>query len=192
VSAALALLLLAAAPEPLVEVTAELPDAIVELRYATDDNFMKKAVYPPAAKCLLLERAVKGLVKAAAALRQRGYRLRLYDCYRPSHVQYELWKAKPVVGYVADPKTGSHHSRGGSVDLTLAALDGGPVEMPSGYDEFGRAAHQAFAGGTKGARAHRDELRAAMEAAGFVRNAMEWWHFDLPGAVRFPLRDDPF
>jgi len=186
------LLALAASPERLVEVTSQIPDALVDLRYATDDNFMKKAVYPSGARCLLLERAVKRLAKAAAVLRKRGFRLRLYDCYRPSHVQQQLWNAMPVVGYVADPKTGSHHSRGGSVDLSLVTLDGSEVEMPSAYDAFGKAAHTWYTGGPARARAHRDLLRETMEAAGFVRNAMEWWHYDEPDAVRFPLRDDPF
>ena len=80
-----------AAPEPLVEVRTVIPDVVVDLRYATDDNFMKKAVYPPTAKCLLLERSAKQLKVAADVLREKGYRLRLYDCYPPHHVQFELW-----------------------------------------------------------------------------------------------------
>jgi D-alanyl-D-alanine dipeptidase len=189
---ALVLLALAAAPEPLVEVATVVPDAVVDLRYATADNFMKKQVYPDGARCLLLARSAKLLTAAAEALRAQGFRLRLYDCYRPHSVQYELWKVMPKPGYVADPKTGSNHNRGGAVDLSLVTLDGKDVEMPSGYDFFGRAAHHAFAGGSATARANRDLLRAAMEAAGFKPNPMEWWHYDLPDATKYPLRDEPF
>jgi D-alanyl-D-alanine dipeptidase len=189
--------LLLAAPdggvrEPLVEVVTRIPDAVVDLRYATADNFMGKAVYPPDARCLLLEPSLKRLEAAAKVLREQGFRLRLYDCYRPHHVQYELWKVLPKPGYVADPKTGSNHNRGGAIDLSLVRLDGGAVEMPSPYDFFGKAAHHAFDGGTPEARRNRQALRAAMTGAGFTINPMEWWHYDLPDAKRFPLRDEPF
>jgi D-alanyl-D-alanine dipeptidase len=178
--------------EQLVDVATVIPDVVVDLRYATTDNFMKRAVYPPSARCLLLARSVAALAKAAGLLRAKGFRLRLYDCYRPSHVQYELWKVMPIPGYVADPKVGSHHSRGGAVDVSLATRAGGEVEMPSPYDFFGTAAHHSFAKGSATSRANRDTLRAAMEAVGFTRNPMEWWHYDLPGAASLPLRDDPF
>ncbi len=184
-------LLAMGAVEPLVEVRALIPDAVVDLRYATDDNFMKKRVYPVDAACLLLERSATMLVKAAEALRKQGFRLKLYDCYRPSSVQWELWKVMPVPGYVADPKKGSNHSRGGAVDLSLVTLQGKEVEMPSPYDFFGQAAHHGFEGGSDVARANRERLRAAMEAAGFTKNPMEWWHYDLPDAAKYPLRDEP-
>lgn len=190
--APLLLLALAASPEPLVEVKALIPDAVVDLRYATSDNFMKKQVYPADARCLLLERSAKMLKAAADALRAQGFRLRLYDCYRPHAVQFELWKVMPVPGYVADPKKGSNHNRGGAVDLGLVTLAGDDVEFPSAYDFFGKAAHHAFQGGSEVARQNRERLRAAMEAAGFKRNPMEWWHYDLPDAARYPLRNEPF
>ncbi len=189
----LVLMLLAAAPlEPLVEVTSLIPDAVVDLRYATSDNFMKKQVYPGTARCLLLERSAKKLKVAADELREKGFRLRLYDCYRPHHVQFELWKVMPVPGYVAEPVKGSNHNRGGAVDLGLVTLDGADVEFPSAYDFFGKAAHHGFAGGTAPSRAHRELLRSTMEAAGFKKNRMEWWHYDLPDAAKSPLRDEPF
>lgn len=188
----LSLVVIAAAPEPLVEVTTLVPDAVVDLRYATADNFMKKQVYPADARCLLLGRSARQLQAAADALRAKGFRLRLYDCYRPHHVQFELWKVLPVPGYVAEPRKGSNHNRGGAVDLGLVTLDGKDVEFPSPYDFFGKAAHHAFKAGSPAALEHRELLRSAMEAAGFKKNPMEWWHYDLPGASRYPLRDEPF
>jgi D-alanyl-D-alanine dipeptidase len=189
-------LLLAAAPDAgvpaLLDVQARLPDVVVDLRYATSDNFMKKAVYPPEARCLLIEPSLERLDAAASVLRAQGYRLTLYDCYRPHAVQWELWKVLPRPGYVADPKKGSNHNRGGAIDLSLVTLDGGVVEMPSPYDFFGPAAHHGFDGGTATSRANRELLKAAMTGAGFTINPMEWWHYDLPDARRFPLRDEPF
>jgi D-alanyl-D-alanine dipeptidase len=189
-------LLLAAAPDAgvpaLLDAQARLPDVVVDLRYATSDNFMKKAVYPPEARCLLIEPSLERLDAAASVLRAQGYRLTLYDCYRPHAVQWELWKVLPRPGYVADPKKGSNHNRGGAIDLSLVTLDGGVVEMPSPYDFFGPAAHHGFDGGTATSRANRELLKAAMTGAGFTINPMEWWHYDLPDARRFPLRDEPF
>jgi D-alanyl-D-alanine dipeptidase len=189
-------LALAAAPDggvpALVDVAARLPDAVVDLRYATAENFMGKAVYPPTARCLLVEPSARRLEVAATTLRAQGYRLRLYDCYRPRSVQWELWRVFPKPGYVADPRKGSNHNRGGAVDLSLVTLDGGAVAMPSPYDFFGPAAHHGFDGGTAEARANRERLAAAMTGAGFTINPMEWWHYDLPDARRYPLRDEPF
>jgi zinc D-Ala-D-Ala dipeptidase len=184
--------LVAQAPEPLVPVLEVIPDAIVDLRYATADNFMGKQVYPSDARCLLLSRSAERLKQAAQTLRTQGFRLKLYDCYRPHSVQYELWKVLPKPGYVADPKTGSNHNRGGAVDLTLATADGGTVEMPTPYDSFTVAAHHGYDGGTSSSRENRERLKRAMLQAGFKTNRMEWWHYDLPAAAKAPLRNEPF
>ena len=190
----LAALTLALAPPRgpgLVDVAARIPDAVLDIRYATADNFTGHALYP-VARCLLAPGVAARLERAAAALRAKGFRLVLHDCYRPLSVQRELWKAMPRRGYVADPATGSHHNRAAAVDLSLADASGAPVELPTGYDAFGpRARAWATAGVTPRARRHRDALRAAMTAAGFAVNPMEWWHFDAPEAARLPLLDLP-
>ncbi len=186
-------LLLLAAPEPLVEATSVVPGLVVDLRYATADNFMKLKVYPDSAKCLLLASAASKLQAAAKAVKAKGYRLKVWDCYRPLSVQFELWKVFPKPGYVADPnKKGSLHNRGAAVDLTLVTADGAEVEMPTAYDNFTRAAHHSHSSASPAALLHRAVLLEAMEAAGFKRNPMEWWHYELPGALKLPVRDDPF
>lgn len=178
--------------EKLVDATTVIPDLLVDFRYATDDNFMKKAVYPKSARCLLREGSLVRLAKAATALRGKGYRLKVYDCYRPLSVQWQMWKVFPKPGYVADPKFGSNHNRGGAVDLTLATADGKDVEMPTPYDTFTKAAHHGYEGGTKATRQNREVLREAMEGAGFKRNRMEWWHYDVPDSKKYPVLDEPF
>ncbi|HZI12436.1 MAG TPA: M15 family metallopeptidase [Myxococcus sp.] len=182
----------AAKKAPLVQATTVVTDLVEDLRYATEDNFLKRKVYPDTARCLLLPESAQRLKQAADTLRPKGYRLKVYDCYRPRAVQYEMWKIMPVPGYVADPKKGSNHNRGGAVDLTLVTLDGKEVEMPTAFDAFVPAAHHGYAGGTEASRKHREILREAMEGAGFKPNRMEWWHYDLPDAAKRPVLDVPF
>lgn len=177
---------------PLVDAATVVEDLALDLRYATEDNFLKKKVYPDTARCLLLPESARKLKAAADALRPKGYRLKVYDCYRPRAVQWEMWKIMPVPGYVADPRKGSNHNRGGAVDLTLVTLDGQEVEMPTAFDTFTPAAHHGYAGGTEASRRHREVLREAMLGAGFTPNRMEWWHYDLPDAKSRPVLDVPF
>ena len=191
--ASLALVLSAAPAKPVVvDATEVVKDLVVDLRYATEDNFLKRKVYPEGARCLLLPESAERLKKAADVLRTQGYRLKVYDCYRPRAVQWEMWKILPKPGYVADPRFGSNHNRGGAVDLTLVTLEGGEVEMPTEFDSFNREAHHGYTGGTEASRKHREILRKAMEGAGFKRNPMEWWHYDLPNAKKLPVLDVPF
>jgi len=120
-----------------------------------------------------------------------GYRLHVWDCYRPLHVQWAMWRLVPRKGYVADPHTGSNHNRGAAVDLTLDTEDGTPVEMPTPFDTFGPAAHHGSTAGTPAARENRERLRKAMVDAGFRPNRMEWWHYDAPEAHHAPVLDVP-
>jgi D-alanyl-D-alanine dipeptidase len=184
---------LVAAPAPsLVDVARVVPDAVVELRYATSDNLAGRALYPAGARCLLLAPVADRLVRVAARLRADGLRLRLWDCYRPLAVQRELWRLVPRKGLVADPARGSHHNRGAAVDVALAAPDGGPVPLPTGFDDLGRRARLAAVEGVSPeARRNRERLRAAMEAEGFRPNRMEWWHYDAPEARGAKILDAP-
>lgn len=184
---------LAAAPAPpLVDVAHVVPDAVVDLRYATRDNLVRRPVYPPGARCLLLAPVAARLARVAARLRAEGLRLRLWDCYRPLAVQRALWRALPRPGLVANPATGSHHNRGAAVDVALAAADGGPVPLPTGFDDVGpRARLGAVQGVSPAARENRERLRAAMVAEGFHPNRMEWWHYRAPEARGAPILDAP-
>lgn len=194
VTVVLGALFLAAAPAKpvLIDATEKVPGLAVDLRYATPDNFLKQAVYPKTARCLLLPEAVERLAVAAKALAEKGYRLKVYDCYRPISVQWQMWKIYPVKGYVADPHKGGNHNRGAAVDLTLITRDGAEVEMPTPFDTFSPAAHQGYTGGTQASREHRELLRSAMLAAGFKPIRMEWWHYDLPEATKRPVLDVSF
>ncbi len=174
-----------------VDVATLIPRAVLDVRYATADNFTGQVLYP-AARCLLRPEAAARLAKAAARLEKQGYRLRLYDCYRPLSVQWKMWKVFPKPGFVADPRTGSIHNRGGAVDVGLSAEDGSELQLPTAFDAFvPEAAAGATAGIPEDRRLRRDRLRAAMEAEGFVVNPKEWWHYSVRDARAFPLLDVP-
>jgi D-alanyl-D-alanine dipeptidase len=185
--------LLAAAPAPpFADVARAIPDAVIELRYATPHNVIGRAVYPEGARCLLLPAVAGRLARAAARLQKQGLRLMLWDCYRPAAVQRELWRVMPRRGYVAPPVPGSIHSRGAAVDVALVAADGGAVALPTSFDAFEpRARPHAMDGVPLEARRNRDRLRAAMVAEGFRPSRMEWWHFEAPEARGAPVLDVP-
>lgn len=176
-------------PGDLVELAAVIPDAVLDLRYATKDNFTGEQLYP-VARCKLRRSVATRLAKAAKLLRAQDRRLLVWDCYRPSSIQAKLWKLVPDERYVANPKTGSRHSRGAAVDLGLVDADGRAVTLPTKFDDFSDAAHRVNAlEGDAGAEARR--LEAAMKKAGFVGIPTEWWHFDAPDAGTFPLANEP-
>lgn len=173
-----------------------IPDAVLDLRYATADNFTGAVLYP-VARCLLRAEVAERLATAAETLRVQGHRLVLWDCYRPASIQRELWRLVPDPRYVAEPTFdeagkptgGSKHSRGAAVDVSLADRAGAPRVMPTAHDAFGPAASGDSATGE--ARANHVTLRAAMVAAGFAPMATEWWHFDAAGWAAYPLSDEP-
>jgi zinc D-Ala-D-Ala dipeptidase len=173
----------------LVDASLVVPGLVVELRYARDDNFFGKALYPKGARCLLLRPVAERLARAASELSRHGYRLKAWDCYRPRAVQWQMWERLPQRGYVANPRTGSHHNRGAAVDVTLLRADGSEVQMPTPFDTFGRAARQDAPLDDAFVSERRALLRAAMEAAGFRINRMEWWHYEAPEAHGAPLLD---
>jgi D-alanyl-D-alanine dipeptidase len=173
-----------------VDAASLVPDAVLDLRYATERNVTGRAIYP-VARCLLLRPVAERLAAAARRLRARGYRLVLWDCYRPASAHAALWAAHPRAGAVADPARGSHHSRGTAVDVSLADAAGVPVGMPTDHDAFGLRAHAGATGGVpEDARRRRDLLRAAMEAEGFVPYAREWWHFAARDSHLHPILDE--
>jgi D-alanyl-D-alanine dipeptidase len=176
-------------PDEFVNVAGVIPDAVIDLRYATNNNFTGSVLYP-VATCKLRRAVADRLAKAADTLRKQERRLLLWDCYRPTSIQLALWKKVPDPRYVADPKIGSNHSRGGAVDLAVVDKAGKPVPLPTEFDDFSEAAHRdRIPTGPTGANARM--LADAMTGAGFTTIPHEWWHFDAPDSTRYPLSDEP-
>src|SRR5688572_28395949 len=89
---------------------------VVDIKYATTDNFVNEAVYP-CGRCFLKPAAAKSISIIRDKLAKEGYKLKFFDCYRPRPVQQNLWDKVPDPNYVARPSEGSMHNRGVAVDL---------------------------------------------------------------------------
>ena len=166
----------------------------LDIRYATDDNFVGKAVYPEA-RAFLQEPAAKALLGVHKKLKKQGLGIMIFDGYRPWAITKLFWEVTPEDKrkFVADPEKGSKHNRGCAVDLTIYNLKTGrPVPMPSGYDEFTERSSPDYTGGTVEERANRDLLRKLMEDKGFAVNANEWWHFDYKNWEDYAIYDISF
>ncbi len=181
-------------PADLVDVTALNPAIQLEIRYATDRNFLGVPVYGQA-RALLQRPAAEALARVQRGLASRGLGLLVYDAYRPWSVTWVFWEATPpeLRRYVADPAQGSRHNRGCAVDVTLIRLATGEVvPMPSGYDEMTPRAHVDYRGGPAQPRRMRAVLRQAMAAEGFEVYPYEWWHFDYRDWRRYAIANIPF
>jgi D-alanyl-D-alanine dipeptidase len=174
-------------PAPgLVALDEAFPALRVELRYATSANIAGRPIYP-SGRAWLRPETVEGLKAVQQKLRKSGLQLVILDAYRPPWAQEPLWKAFPNADFVAPPKAVSRHSRGTTVDVTLADLAGRPVAVPSGFDEFTKAADHDFSDLPAPARRNATALRDAMFASGFSGVPAEWWHYDLRDWKRYPV-----
>ena len=177
----------------MVDVQAGLPDVMVDLKYASRDNFMGVDVYGGLRRCFLVPAAMKKLARARQILAERapGYTFVMWDCARPRRVQHVMWdvvKDTPSQNYVANPntKTGSIHNYGCAVDMSLWELEkAAPVDMGTNYDHFGKRAEPRHelrllkkGGLTPEQVANRLLLREVMLRAGFHVIPNEWWHFN--------------
>ena len=154
-----------------------IPDAVIFIPYATDNNFMGKRVYDFTDAYLRLGTVLK-LSKAAETMRSLGYRLLIWDAYRPPEAQFSMWEVMPDDTYIADPYKGfSKHSRGNTVDVSLTDLEGNPVEMPSQFDDFTIRASRDYRHLDPVVRERILSLEKTMTENGFVPLYDEWWHY---------------
>ena len=175
------------------EVTKQVPHVLVELKYATTDNFMKKDVYDCLTRAYLQKETIVKLKKAQQILEKNhpGFHLLIYDAARPLSKQWELWNTLTEYApekrrnYVADPKEHSIHNYGSAIDLTVADEKGKPLEMGTKFDFFGEMAYpkeetRLLKAGKLSQKAidNRLILRNAMTQAGFTSIEYEWWHFN--------------
>ena len=180
------------------------PHAIQEIRYFSTYNFIGERIDGYEEPCALITKeAARALKAVSTELLVQGYRLKVYDAYRPACAvkSFVLWGIEDqdvrmkeyfyptmtkdelfVKGYISKK---SSHSRGSTVDLTLLDMKSGKeLDMGSPFDFFGEISHPDYQGITAEQFENRMILRNAMVRNGFVPFDYEWWHFTL--------KDEPY
>lgn len=152
-----------------------------DLRYATENNFLKAKVYD-CAECYTRVKTAKALIRANNDFLKTGHRIKFFDCYRPNAVQYKMWELVPNPQYVANPVKGSIHNKGGAVDITLVDSLGLELDMGTDFDFFGRRAYHDNFDLPQQIVDNRKLLKETMERHGFWSIRTEWWHYNFSAA----------
>jgi len=179
----------------LVQITAEEFDVILDLRYASDNNVCAIKLYSEPL-CYLAKPTIEPFKQAVKLAKDLGYKIKIWDCYRPLEVQqfmYDKFPSEdPNGGFVSNPKTGSTpHCRGLAIDLTLCDLNGKEIEMGTDFDDFSNfAAHRCNEVSLE-AQKNRLILLGIMTLAGFDFYSAEWWHYQLFKAREYPIIKTP-
>ena len=153
-----------------------------DMKYATEDNFLKAKVYD-CAECFLRLKTVNALIDANKKFLEKGYKIKIFDCYRPLDIQKKMWKIVSNPKYDADPAKGSIHNRGGAVDITLIDSLGKELDMGTPFDFFGIEASHNYPNVSDNVKQNRILLKTIMTSSGFNSFDSEWWHYNLKTAL---------
>ncbi|MCU0393183.1 MAG: M15 family metallopeptidase [Thermoflexibacter sp.] len=151
-------------------------DFILDIKYATADNFTKQVLYD-CPRAFLRKKVAKDLLNAHKEFKKLGYKIKIFDGYRPHSIQFKMWDLTPDKRYVGNPHKGSMHNRGCAVDLTLVDKAGKDLDMGTVYDFFGEEAHITYTNLSAEVLKNRQLLKQVLERNGFRALQTEWWHF---------------
>jgi len=174
--------------DPLVNINEVNPNILLDIRYATDNNFTKNVIYKTDI-CLVHKDTAKALDKIQKHLEKLGFSLKIFDGYRPLWAQQILFDTLPDERYVGNPKKITRHTRGTAVDVTIVKqIDKSELEMPTGFDSFSEKAHLVYEDLEDNIKKNRKFLQDVMiNIGGFDPLPTEWWHFDLKGWEKYPV-----
>jgi D-alanyl-D-alanine dipeptidase len=170
----------------LVEIAPPAYDVDIFIAYATEQNFTGAPVYSRPA-CYLHPEAAEALARAIHYAGELGFRLKLFDAYRPTEAQWALWNHTPDPEFLANPERGSPHSRGVAIDLTLLDANGKELDMGTAFDAFTPLSHHGASNISTEAKRNRLILLGIMTSAGFDFYRNEWWHYQLFNSRQYPL-----
>ena len=173
----------------LIKITEEEYNIELEIAYATSNNITGRPIYKKA-ECYLHVEAAKLLKKAISYAAGLGYRIKIFDAYRPTEAQFVLWEDNPDPKFLSNPHTGSPHSRGVAIDLTLIDSDGNELDMGTGFDDFTPKSYHSNTEISSEAQQNRRILLGIMTAAGWDWYDNEWWHYQLFNPRAYPLLSD--
>lgn len=160
-----------------VNVKEYIPEIIIDLRYATDNNFTGQKIYD-FSNAYLRYGTVQKLIKVQKALQEQGLSLKIWDAFRPVAAQFVLWEIYPDSTYVANPNKGfSSHSRGNTVDITVVNTTNKEIVMPTGFDDFSELADRDYSDCSEEAATNALLLEQLMIENGFKAYSAEWWHY---------------
>lgn len=163
---------------------------IMDLKYATENNFTGRVIYPVNVCVLRKETALK-LISANEEFKKMGYRIKIWDAYRPMYVQRIFWNIIQDERFVANPnKKGSRHNRGTAVDVTLVDKFQKEIKMPSEFDDFSDKAYRDFKSMGNEEEMNLNLLTEVMERHGFITIDTEWWHFEDNNFNKYSIIDE--
>ena len=168
------------------------PGLVLDLRYATTNNFTGEKIYN-LARAYSRRPVAIALKKVQADLKSQGLGIKIFDGYRPYKATVKFYEVYGDTTYVASPYRGSRHNRGCALDLTVINLKTGEeLRMPTGFDSFKKEAWPSTPVSDPEVKKNRALLINAMEKHGFKVNSSEWWHFDFIGWQKFEVLDIDF
>ncbi len=177
----------------LVSLSTFIPGIVLDVRYATTNNFTHAKIYN-LARAYARKPVAEALKKAQAEFVKLGYGIKVYDGYRPYSATvkfYEIMKGDTT--YVANPYKGSRHNRGCALDITLVDLKTKKeLKMPTAWDAMEKDSWPTADIKDAEARKNRDLLIRVMEKNGFKVYVTEWWHYDFVGYEKFEVMDIDF
>jgi D-alanyl-D-alanine dipeptidase len=168
------------------------PGLVLDIRYATTNNFTGEKIYN-LARAYSLKPVAIALKKIQADLKSQGLGIKIFDGYRPYKATVKFYEVYRDTTYVASPYRGSRHNRGCALDLTVINLKTGEeLRMPTGFDSFKKEAWPSTPVSDPEVKKNRALLINAMEKHGFKVNSSEWWHFDFIGWQKYEVLDIDF
>ncbi len=176
----------------LVDVVDIVPDIVLDIRYATENNFTGEKVYN-SEKAFVRLPVAKSLARVQESLSKYGLGLLVFDAYRPYSATVKFYEIYKDTNYVASPWQGSRHNRGAAVDVSIVNIETGEeIQMPTGFDNFTEVAHPDYMNLPQNVIDNREMLISEMQNNGFKVYPYEWWHFDFIGWEAYDLMDISF
>jgi D-alanyl-D-alanine dipeptidase len=176
-------------PEEIIDMSEIIPGLVTDIKYATQDNFVKQKLYTVSKSygSLTMAYSLKNIQDSLKAI---GLGIKIFDAYRPRIIQWLLWEIMPDTTFVASPFSGSRHNRGSAVDLTLIDVKTGKeLTMPTPFDDFTEKASHNYHLLPDSIKTNRTILKSIMEKFGFVCYNPEWWHYNHKTLRSYPLKD---
>jgi D-alanyl-D-alanine dipeptidase len=176
----------------LIDLETYLPGVVLDIRYATTNNFTGQQIYT-LPKAFVRKPVAEALLKIQEELSAKGLGLKIFDAYRPYDATVKFFEVYADTNFVASPRTGSRHNRACSIDVSLIDLKTKKeLAMPTDFDDFTDKAAHSYLNLPETAIKNRHLLQRIMTKHGFLSLNSEWWHYDYTDWRNFELMNISF